>query len=462
MGLTIGLDTAVTALRAAQVSLDTAAHNISNAGTDGYSRQAVDFRAIPPVRDGSGGTSALAQVGRGVDSGRVMRLRDTLVDTQYRDARRARDGFQAEATALSQAEVILNEPSDQGIQAQLTNFFNAFRDLATKPESVAARAAAVETGATLAAAFVRAHQMLLAQRNDIDASLDVKVSDINAKAHEIADLNAQIRMATVGGGAANDLYDRRDLIIDDLSGLIGVTVQPGTDNTIDVYIGNRKLVDDITANDLATTPDPANGNLRQVVWAADSAPAMVAGGAVAGIITARDVHVAGLLTSLDQIAGALIAGVNAHHAAGYGLDNSTGLPYFTGTDAATIAVNPTLLTSPESLATSDVINEPGNPNIARAIANVQSELLMGSGTTTVDDSYRSMIARLGVASQQASMQADNQSLLTDHLETARQSVSGVSIDEEMTNIIKAQHAYQAAARIISTVDSILDTLINRT
>jgi flagellar hook-associated protein 1 len=463
MGLSIGLDTAVSALRAHQLAIDTSAHNVANADTEGYSRQQVAFRAISPAKQRYNVRGNPQQeLGLGVDSGRIRRLRDVLLDTQYRDVRTARDEFMAEATALSQAEVTLNEPSDQGLQALLTRFFNGFRDLAAQPESVAARAATVEQGATLAAALNRTASMLNAQRADLDASMEVKIEEINAKAQEIADLNAQIRIISVAGGTSNDLHDRRDLLVDELSGLVGVSIETRENDVVDVYIGGRMLVDDITVNPITTRPDPGNNNLRRVVWASDDATVDVTGGELQGILRSRDTHVTGLMTRLDEMASALLTAVNGHHRTGYGLNNATGLDFFTGTTAADIKINSVLQGSPESLATSAGPNEPGNTAVARLLSGVQNEKLLGSGTTTIDDFYRTIVSRLGVSSQQASLQAENQDVLTRHLETSRQSVAGVSIDEEMTEIMKAQHGYQAAARLVSTIDNMLDTLINRT
>lgn len=463
MGLSIGLDTAVTGLRAAQLAIDTTAHNVANANTDGYSRQEVLFRAIPPAQSRwrSPGVP-LQDIGLGVDASRIRRLRDALLDVQYRDVRRGYDQYQAEAAALRRAETVLSEPSDLGLQQQLVRFFNTFRDLAAQPESIAARAATIEQGVTLSAAFQRTYALLAAQRTDLDAAVDVKVQEINEKAQEVAALNQQIQLVTLAGGTPNDLLDRRDLLLDDLAGLAGVTVQDGPSGSVDVLIGGRKLVDGVTANALAAVPDPGNNNFKKVVWAADSADAGITAGEVAGIIRARDVHVTGLMGGLDALAGALIAAVNARHQVGYGLNGATGLDFFTGSGAADIAVNPTLQGSPESLAASDTPGEPGNPNTARSIAAVQDALLMNGGTATLDDYYRAMVASLGVSASQAEAQMNGQAAVLKHIDAERQSVMGVSIDEEMSNLIKFQRAYQAAARVISTVDEMLDTLINRT
>jgi flagellar hook-associated protein 1 FlgK len=463
MGLSIGLDTAVTGLRAAQLAIDTTAHNVANANTEGYSRQEVLFRAIPPARSRWRNPGVpLQDIGLGVDASRIRRLRDALLDVQYRDVRRGYDQYQAEAAALRRAETALSEPSDLGLQQQLVRFFNTFRDLAAHPESIAARAATIEQGVTLSTAFQRTYALLAAQRTDLDAAVDVKVQEINEKAQEVAALNQQIQLVTLAGGTPNDLLDRRDLLLDDLAGLAGVTVQDGPSGAVDVLIGGRKLVDGVTANTLAAVPDPGNNNFKKVVWAADNADAGITAGEVAGIIRARDVHVTGLMTALDTLAGALIAAVNARHQSGYGLNGATGLNFFTGSGAADIAVNPTLQGSPESLAAADTPGEPGNPNTARAIAAVQDALLMNGGTATLDDYYRATVAALGVSASQAEAQMNGQEAVLKHIDAERQAVMGVSVDEEMSNLIKFQRAYQAAARVISTVDEMLDTLINRT
>jgi flagellar hook-associated protein 1 FlgK len=463
MSLSISLDTGVSALRAAQVDLDTTSHNIANIDTVGYSRQEVEFQAVPPAQSKFSSPGVpLQEIGLGVDAGTIRRIRDGLLDVQYRDVRQLDDDYQARSTALKQAEVTLNEPSDQGLQAQLTSFFNSFRDLASQPESIAARSTAVAQGNTLAAAFNRTSMLLTTQRGDLDTSLDVKVSEVNEKAQEVVDLNSQIRTAINSGNTANDLMDRRDLLLDDLAGLAGATSQPGDNGTVDVLIGGRKLVDSTkTVPDLlATQPDPTNNNLKKIVFSSDNASAGITGGEINGIIVARDVHVTGLINNLDQLAQTLITAVNGAHSAGYGLDNTTGLPFFSGSSAATIGVNATLQTNPEKLATSDASGEPGNANVAQAIAGVQNQLLMSGGTATIDDSYRGMVSNLGVASQAAQAQATNENSLMQHLDTSRQSVMGVNLNDKTTNLMKAQHTYEAAARVITTADGMLDTLIN--
>ncbi len=468
MALSVSLDTGVTGLRAAQYEMDTAAHNIANANTDGYSRQDVQLAAVPPpFTQFNGPGNPISQIGLGVQLQQVRRDRDQLLDTQYRDIRGLNDQYQAQANALQEAENTLNEPGDQGIGAQITNFFNAFRDLTSQPESLVARSAAVQSGATLAAAFNRESTLLGQQQSALDQSLNVDVSNVNSMAQQVAALNVQIQQAVVAGGTANDLMDQRDLLLDNLSGMVGASSQAGANGSVDVIVGGHKLVD--STKPLASAVDPlqrtntpplTNG-FDTITWTSDGTAANITTGTVKGTIDARDINVTGLINNLNTLAGGFISAINTAHSAGYGLDNATGLNFFTGTDAATIGVNQTLVSNPEKLATSDQPNAPGNPNAANTIIGVQGALLFNGGTANVNDSYSSIVSSLGVNAAQAQNLATNQQTLLQHIDTSRQSVMGVSIDEEMANMMKAQHSYEAAARVITASDSMLDTLINK-
>jgi flagellar hook-associated protein 1 len=229
-----------------------------------------------------------------------------------------------------------------------------------------------------------------------------------------------------------------------------------------VMIGTRKLVDGISVDQLVGVPNPLNNNFRRVAFTSDNATATGLAGGAGAIVTARDSDIAGIIQSINDVASALITAVNAYHRTGYGLDGVTGRDFFAGADASTIDLNPQLVDHPERFAAANVANEPGNTEVARLIAGVQYERVLSGNTVTIDDAYRTAVARLGVAAQQANQRADNQDALTRNLSMARQSVAGINVDEEMLNLQKGQHAYQAAARVITTVDEMLDTLINRT
>ncbi|MCS7294956.1 MAG: flagellar hook-associated protein FlgK, partial [Dehalococcoidia bacterium] len=227
MGLAIGLDTAVKALRAHQLAVDVAAHNIANAHSPGFSRQRVLLRPIG--LDGSDHWTRDAFLGRpgyGVDASDVRRVRDLFLDFQLRQTAGSREQYAALAKALRTAELAFDDPSDLGLSSVLASFWNAWHDVVNTPESNAARTALVHSGETLAARIRRAWNDLDALRKDLNQQLVLAAQDINAKAEEIARLNFQIKQVELNGDSANDLRDRRDLLLDELAAIAQISVSP--------------------------------------------------------------------------------------------------------------------------------------------------------------------------------------------------------------------------------------------
>lgn len=463
MGLSIGLDTAVSALRAHQLAVDVASHNIANANTPGFSRQRVLLRPIGI--DGSdhfGRDALLGRTGNGVDASDVNRVRNIFIDYQQRAAFGAKGQADAQASALETAELVFNDPTDEGMSALLGKFWNAWHDVVNDPEASASRSSLVHATNTLSTRIQRAYTQLSEQRADLNYQVDAVAQRINGAAEEIATLNFQIKQVELTGDKANDLRDRRDLLVDELSKLGKITYTEQSDTSLTVYLGNHELVVGNTARAVRTVEDPGNPGMRRVEFALDNEPVQTSTGELAGILQARDTDIPALLGKLDALAGQLITSVNALHSSGYGLDGSTGLDFFTGTGAADIAVNSVLAGDPRKIATSSTANAPGNADLALQIAGLQQATAMSGGTQTFDDFYANMITVLGADVSRAKGSATSGQMLTDHLEALRQSVQGVNIDEEVTNLNAAQHAYQAAARVITTIDEMLDTLINRT
>jgi flagellar hook-associated protein 1 FlgK len=202
--------------------------------------------------------------------------------------------------------------------------------------------------------------------------------------------------------------------------------------------------------------------MNRLIFTSDSSALDTSAGQLGGLTTSRDTAIPNLISKLDALASGLITSINAVHAAGYGLDGSTGLDFFTGTNAGDIGVNAALLANPQQFAASSVSGSLGNAQNALALADLQLTDTMSGSTLTFDEFYTSLVTVLGADSRAAIDAADTADLVLGHIETQRQSVSGVNIDEEVANMTMAQHAYNAAARVITTIDEMLDTLINRT
>ena len=463
MGLSIGLDTAVKALRAHQVAVDTAAHNIANANTPGFSRQRVLLRPIGI--DGSdhfGRDSLLGRVGFGVDAHDVNRVRDIFMDFQARQAISNHAQFDSQATALGRAELAFNEPSDDGLAVVFNQFWNGFQDLANDPESSAARTSIANAAITLAGRLRRSSTDLSSQRADVDRQVAGTGDTINAAAGEIAALNFQVKQVELAGDRANDLRDRRDLALDNLSRVVGISYVEQQDKTVTVYIGSHELVSGNMAQQVAAIPDTANPGNTAIVFAADQEPVAAASGELRGLLDVRDTQLPGVVAKLNTLTAAFITQLNTLHATGFGLDNTTGLPFFTGTNASDIDVNPLLISNPEKIGAASVMSAAGDGSHALALADLRHALTMATGTQTFEQYYTNTVGVLGADINRAKGLAQSGDLLEKHIDGLRQSVQGVNIDEEVVSLTQSQKAYQAAAHVISVIDSMLDTLINRT
>lgn len=570
MALSIGLDTAVKALRAHQLAVDVAAHNIANAQTPGFSRQRVLLRPIGLEGSAwSSRDSLLGRAGFGVDARDVHRIRDAFMDYQARQALSARGQHSAFSTPLRNAEAVFNDPSDDGLSALLARIWAAWHDVANEPESSAARTALVHAAQTFTLRVQAAHAEIDLQRRNLNQQVTALADEINAYAREIAGLNLQIKQVELNGERANDLRDRRDLLLDKLSEVASIQYSESQTGEVSVYLGSHELVFGTTARTIVAGPDPADTTMTKLTWQVDGFDVVANGGKLKGVLDARDQALPDLMRKLDAFAMGIINGVNTIHRQGYGLDNTTGLDFLQGTGAGDIQLNPVLAANPHQIATAANPNAPGDASIALRIAGLELQPNMAAGipaanlvtgetlsagvtltglavagslqpgnytivenppasgtlelqyngnpigtytaaaisspggtitfmngsnvvatlhvavtgsysaaqqvadltapgndTIRVDVApgsfYANLVAVLGADVNRALGMEQSAGLLVDHLDTMRQATHGVNIDEEVTNLQAAQHAYNAAARVITVIDDMLDTLINRT
>ena len=392
----------------------------------------------------------------------VNHIRDIFLDFQARQAISGRSQWESHATALGRTEVTFNEPGEDGLAAVMGKFWVAWHDVANDPEASASRTTLTNTALTMTSRVQRAYNDLQAQRTELDRQVGASANTINAAASEIAQLNFQIKQVELTGDHANDLRDRRDLLLDQLSETAQISYSEQPDHTVTVYLGSHELVTQNTARLVEAKPDANNSNMLGLSFVEDGEPVSIASGSLKGLLDARDTTIPGLIAKLNSLASGIMTAVNAVHSAGFGLDGSTGNAFFTGTGASDITVNAVVLGNPQKVAAAAAAGQPGDGSIALAIADIQRALTMTGNTESFDQYYLNMVGTLGADAARARGIAESTGLLNDHLEGLRQSVQGVSIDEEVTNLNQAQHAYNAAARVISVIDEMLDTLINRT
>lgn len=433
----------LSALQAAQQAMDITSHNIANANTEGYSRQDIVLAARP------GGAATMAGKGNtpgmGVDVLAYRRVRQVFVDTQLSTQLGIQEDAQAQANGLEQIEGVFPEPSDQGLQNLINRYFQSWHDLAGAPTDPAARKAVLLRGAALADTFRATSQQLTTIASQANGEITNELADVNSIAQKLQAVNQGIKDSLAVGGTPNDLFDQRDLMLDKLAEYANVTVTK-SDQTgaLDVTFGGFAL---ITSGVAATVTEAGMTSLSA--------------GSLHGEQQLRDVIVPGYQAQLDGIATAIITEVNNQHQAGKDVAGNPGLAFFTGTDATDITLNPALVNAPDLVAASSD-GTSGNTDNALALAGLVSKPNTVGATETISGAYRDLVTTIGAESKDDQRKLQNASSLVDTLRNRRDSVSGVSMDEEMANLIKYQHAYSAAARSLNAIDDMLNKLINST
>ncbi len=436
----LGLETALRGLLAHQRALDVTAHNIANANTIGYTRQRAELRETPPYDE----VGVAGGLGTGVDVVAYARARDAFLDTQVRAQRMLVSYYEAREDGLRQVELALSEPSDNGLSSLLGRFWSAWQDVATTPESPATRQALVQAGIALAGGLQSLRGQLVTVASQAQDAATLTIGELNDVVAEIAALDGQITtMVASGLPPNNDLLDRRDLLLDRLSSLVNLTKTDEADGSVTLKVGTFTLL---------------QGGVQTVVGSVSDLGSDLASGKLAGLVALEQTIAGsgGYIERLDSVAASLIQAVNAVQLSGYTLAGTAAtVPFFVGTSAADIAVDPSLQADPSLVAASSQPGQPGNGENALAAAALR-------GQATVDGAYASLVASIGSDAQDAIRSAANAEVLANALENRRDSVIGVSLDEEMTNLVRFQRGYQAAARVLSAMDEMLEVLITRT
>ncbi len=453
----LGLDIAISALRANQYALNVTGNNIANAGTKGYHRQEAVFL---PGTTTSGGTSTgqgIPQLGTGVTIHEVRRLQSSHIDGQIREMNQFLGSYSAQSDSLKQVESVFAEPGGAGLSTALDKFWNAWDELSSNPDNISARIGVVEAGVALSDRFRTLNANLHEVQVQADKEIRNDASRINDLAHQIADINRELVRSENGVVAPNDLLDRRDILIDELSSMARIqTFGSGGADCI-VSISGKVLVQGEHVTELAVSTG-ADG-WSELKWTGDGSTFEPEGGEIEGLMKVRSVTVSGYIDSLNTIASTLVNRVNELHSTGVDLNgNPTGPFFIPGADASNIGVDPALVAVPSTVATSTT-GRPGDNQLAMAITGVRDEALIDSQPVGV--AYNNLVVHMGSNSREVTTQNEVNTVSLQYLETQRESLAGVSIDEEMINLVKFQQAYNAAARVVSVIDEMIDTVVNR-
>ncbi|HYJ75291.1 MAG TPA: flagellar hook-associated protein FlgK [Kineosporiaceae bacterium] len=455
------LNVAVSGLAAAQRAMDVTGQNVVNANTPGYSRQRVELQELGAQAGSSFFTGHGAFVG-GVTVAAVSRIRGAFVEAAAAAANGRQSALASQTDALSAVQTAFAEPGSTGLQAAMDSFYASWHDLAINSTNPAAGSVVIQKGIAVADQL---HALSSAIGNEWDtarnALADV-VTQANQAAKDLADINGKVAAGLAAGRPVNELEDQRDLLTRKLATLVGGVASVGQDGQASVSVNGVALVTGTNPQSFslagAGTLSAAAGNPPKVMWGTTVVP--VESGSAAGYLAVLGGDLPTMSAQLDAVATGLRDMVNTVHQTGFQADGSPAGAFFAGSDAATLTVVPT---DPSQLAVTAVAGTVDG-SVAQRIADLSDERLQQTtlGTTGPSAQWRTMTTMLGVKVQSLKNAGVVQDSVVAAAEAAVQTDAGVNLDEEMTNLLQYQRSYQAAARVVSTVDDILDTLINHT
>lgn len=448
------------ALLSQQANLQTIGHNIANVDTPGYSRQRVLLRSTLPQQTAGG------LFGTGVSVGSIRQVRDLFLGVQFREANKSLGEQSYLEKTLSQIESIFNEPQDNSLGNSINEFFNAFSSLSTDPGNGNNRRQVIAKANQLISGFKQLGQQLETMRSSLNDDLNNMTAEVNRLTSEIADINQQVKIQELGGNVANDLRDRRDLLIDNLSSIIDVHTNEQPNGTTTVYMGRMAIVDGGDALIIESRTINSSGvSTNEIAYKGTTITLRNRGGEMAGLLASRDEILPRYMDQLNELARSIMNEVNSLHRTGFGDDGSTGLDFFDVNfqDVTNMRLNRDIEQDINKIAASSIL--PGVPGegdnvMALAISDLRGKKVLNGGAQSISEFYAGLIGDLGIETRQAISVRGNTELLLRQVDNNRQSVQGVSLDEEMIKMIAAQRSFDAAARVITAMDQALDTVIS--
>jgi flagellar hook-associated protein 1 FlgK len=465
LGLLGTLNMAGQSLQTQMTAIEVTGQNLSNVDTTGYTRQTADIETSPDI------STSIGPEGTGAEVTSIQQAVDTLLNGQIQNQQSVSGYWNGQQSALQSVQDDLDEflsdtssssssssVSSSGLSTLITNFFDDAQSVATSPTSDAARQTLISDAQSLSSAFNEVSSQLSQENTTLNTSLSNDVSSANQLLSGIASLNQQISAAQFGGGNANDLLDERQQDLNNLANLTDITTSTGSNGEVSVSIGGQQLVSGNQVLDTLQTYDPGNGNL-QVQTATGGVDLTLTGGSMQGTIDARDGTLATLQGSVNTLASSLITQFNSIYSTGYSLTGTTGADFFTGTDASDIAVNSSLANDPSSFQASGSATASGDNSVALQLAELGTTAQSSLSGLTFSGSIDQTVGNFGNAISNANTQVNNQTAVMNMLTTQQSSVSGVSVDEEMTHLLSYQQAYEASAELVTTINQMLaDTL----
>jgi len=450
-GLNASLATALSGLTAEQGALQATTNNVANVNTPGYSREVPVLVASDPIL-----VDPLT-LGTGVTLQTIESVRDPILESRIQQETQTQGQWSALASALAQTQVTFTGGTGD-IGTAISSFFNSLNQLSTSPADLSLRQGVLTAADNLATAFNLASNNLTTQRSNLNGSVEQAAGQINQLTGQIAKLNGQIADLENVGQNAGTFLDQRTQLIDQLSALVDVSVIP-TDNTLTLTTANgTPLVAGQQSFQLSTQPDPSGA--QHIYAQGRDITSSLTSGQLGGLLQARDQQIPAIQTQLDTLAAGLANAVNGVQTAGYDLNGRLGANLFTPPPASASGAAATLsvaITDPSKIAASSDGTVGNNGNADAMYALSTQPLIQGQSPTGY---YSTVVFNVGNASANANAEQSASGLVLQQLNDQRSSISGVSLDQEAANIMRFQQAYSASAQVISTINSMMQTVIN--
>lgn len=437
------IETAKKAIHSSRTGMEVTSHNVSNVNTPGYTRQRVNLTSTDALSSNSG------MINAGVKITGIKQIRNEFIEGEIRRVSNLLSSYSAEKEILTRIESLLNEPSDVGLGQLLENFFNAFDDLSKNPEDRSIRVSVAQTGRALAQRFNDIFYGLLGIKKDIIADLEAKIKNINQIIEDLGKLNQSAINQHNSGLETNDVRDKINQKLKELSNLADIVVSYDESGSVRVSIGGVAVVE---RNFVQAIDLKFSDGVVKIVSTQTESELRLNSGEVFVLQNMFNRQVPEIIQRFDELAKNLSKKVNEIHKVGYSIDGTTGLDFFVGTSIGSIQVNKIIIDNPLKISAS-INKDAGNNQVALAISALRND-------GQISGVYNSIVSDIGL---KAKISSDNENLhrmILKQLETQRDAFSGVSIDEEMLNMIKFQKMFEASAKVIQTVNEMIDTILS--
>lgn len=464
----LGIEIAKSGMNAARNQLNITAHNIANVSTPGYTRQqAIQVTKTPIHSLGIKDRLGNGVIGQGTDISTVVRVRNEFLDSEYRTYLSTTNSNYHLSLGYSHIESILNEPSDVSLSSNISSFWNSLSELGSKVTDMSARATFIQSSLSFTTALNNMGDKTAKLKSQYMQELETVVNKINLLTNEIYDLNKQISDLETVGNPANDLRDTRDNLIDELSKLVDIETYQNETGGVSVLAGGKLLVGENTKRQIKLTTD-VNNDSYKVIWSDELDQFSIKGGHLHGALLTINNTIKDFENDLNSLVTAMTQKFNEVHQKGFDLNGNSGLEFFVSKDGGpltinNITINPKILEDESLIALSSDATISGDNGNLNELLKVKDEKLLdtsGNSKLTVSEFYNYTVSKIGLNSKSYTQAYENANATLKNVATQKDSVSGVSMDEEAANLVMFQQVYNASAKVLQTVNEMLETLIN--